>query len=194
MYYPDWQTLTIHESSPAMRGASERFRSQAANYVATQYDPTLAPGVFDKAREFRNENLEHQTFQPESFDLVITQDVFEHVFRPDLAIAEIARTLRPGGAHICTVPLTRRDEPSRRRASLVDDEVIHHLDPQYHGNPISKDGSLVTVDWGFDILEYFARHSGLATSMVLIDDIERGIRARYNEVLICRKSLPAALL
>jgi len=51
----------------------------------------------------------------ESFDLVITLDVFEHVLRPAKAFAEIARTLKPGGAHIYTVPYYRgkSGRPSR---------------------------------------------------------------------------------
>jgi 2-polyprenyl-3-methyl-5-hydroxy-6-metoxy-1,4-benzoquinol methylase len=48
-----------------------------------------------------------QTFENESFDLVITSDVFEHL--PDVApaVREILRTLKPGGAHIFTVPWIR---------------------------------------------------------------------------------------
>jgi ubiquinone/menaquinone biosynthesis C-methylase UbiE len=46
---------------------------------------------------------EAQSFPAESFDIVVTQDVFENLFAPDRAIKEIARTLRPGGAHIMTV-------------------------------------------------------------------------------------------
>jgi SAM-dependent methyltransferase len=148
----------------------------------------LPVGRIDSGRKFRNENLERQTFDDASFDLVITQDVFEHVFRPDLAIAEIARTLRPGGAHICTVPIILKNAPSKRRASFDDrGGIIHHLEPVYHANPISELGSLVTVDWGYDILSYLSQHSGLDTAMVIIDDLDRGIRAEYIDVLIGRK-------
>lgn len=40
------------------------------------------------------------TLEDESFDLVISQDVFEHLFNPELAFAEVARTLELGGAHL----------------------------------------------------------------------------------------------
>jgi 2-polyprenyl-3-methyl-5-hydroxy-6-metoxy-1,4-benzoquinol methylase len=39
----------------------------------------------------------------ESFDLVITQDVMEHVFAPAEAFSEIALILNPGGAYILSV-------------------------------------------------------------------------------------------
>ena len=57
-----------------------------------------SPGTIVNA--VRCENLEHLTFDNESVDLHITQDVFEHLFDPAAAFREIARTLRLGGAHV----------------------------------------------------------------------------------------------
>ena len=56
----------------------------------------------------RFENLEHLSFDNETLDLHITQDVFEHLFDPAAAFREIARTLRPGGAHVFTTPLVQK--------------------------------------------------------------------------------------
>jgi 2-polyprenyl-3-methyl-5-hydroxy-6-metoxy-1,4-benzoquinol methylase len=47
--------------------------------------------------EYRNEDLERQTYADGSFDVVITQDVMEHIYDPSSAFREIARTLRPVG-------------------------------------------------------------------------------------------------
>ena len=47
----------------------------------------------------RCENLEELTFDDNTFDLVITQDVLEHVLNPGKAFKEICRVLKPGGAH-----------------------------------------------------------------------------------------------
>ena len=185
MYFPEWRTLAVHESSPALR-ASAKLKRECPGYVASQYDRSVPFGAIHG--EHRSEDLESQTFPDACFDLVITQDVFEHLFRPDRAIAEIARTLRPGGAHVCTVPIGRRSTPSIRRARLREDGSIEHLmEPIYHGNPMDDAGSLVTVDYGYDIAEYLDLHGGLNTTIVFIDDLSRGIRAEFIEVLVSRK-------
>lgn len=49
-------------------------------------------------------------FQDASFDCVTLADVIEHLERPDDALVEIARTLRPGGQCVVTTP---RSDPSR---------------------------------------------------------------------------------
>ena len=82
-----WETLDIHESSPAPRGVSKLLSSVARGYVATQFWPNIPLGTL--YRGIRCENLEDQTFPPNSFDLVITQDVMEHVFHPERAYQEI---------------------------------------------------------------------------------------------------------
>ncbi len=185
-FFPQWRELTIHESSPVRRGASERLRREARSYLATQFFPNVSTGEFFNG--YRCEDLERLTFENESIDLHVTQDVFEHLFAPSAAFREIARTLRPGGAHIFTTPLVRKNEPTRFCASLAPDgTVVHLMEPEYHGNPLSSEGSLVTVHWGYDITNFIFETSGLFTEIVLLDILEYGIRAEYIEVLITRK-------
>jgi hypothetical protein len=89
------------------------------------------------------------------------------------------------------VPLVCGAGPSRRRAIRDSNGQVIHLEPaQYHDNPVDPEGSLVTVDWGFDIAAYFQRHGALATTIFQLDDLSRGIRAELNEVIVARK-LPA---
>jgi len=185
-YFPKWRSLTIHESSPGNRGASKRLSQEVSQYIRSQYFPDQKPGSI--VGEFRCENLEALTFADESIDLHVTQDVIEHVFHPSKVFNEIARTLKPGGAHIFTVPIVNKYKPSKLRARLSDDGQISHLEPPvYHGNPISDQGSLVTIDWGFDICRHIFESCGLFTHLVYIDDLSKGIRAEYIEVLITVK-------
>lgn len=185
-YYPNWRELTIHESSPALRGASHRLATECFHYIPTQYFPNVKPGSL--LNNVRCENLEALTFDDESIDLHVTQDVIEHVFDFKAAFKEIARTLRPGGAHIFTVPLLNKFNPSSFRAKKTSSGKIEYLsEPVYHGNPISDDGSLVTVDWGYDIGQHIFNASGLFTDFIVIDDLAQGIRAEYIEVLVTKK-------
>jgi len=192
LLYPEWRSLAIHESSPGDRGTTKKLERECANYCSSQYDPSIPWGSINPSLGHRSENLEAQTFADGSFDLVITQDVFEHIFHPGQAMREIARTLKPGGAHIGTVPIVRKRLPSRRRAQIGADGVVQHLLPaEYHNNPVDAGGSLVTIDWGYDIAGYMTRESGLSTLLFSIDDLTRGVRAEYLEVMVNQNSSAA---
>lgn len=187
-FAPDYQRLQIHESSPGGRGVSAKLSKACENYSYSQFFLDVALGSYHPERNERCESLERLTFDDNSFDLFITQDVMEHIMDPEAAFREIARVLKPDGAHIFTVPIVRKAAESRRRARLTDGGIVEHLEePEYHGNPVDPEGSLVTMDWGYDILEYIQSTSGLGSQILMIDDIDRGIRAEFIEVVISRK-------
>jgi len=193
-FVPDWRTSMIHESSPGFllgyRGASERLRRDAPSYSTSQYDTSMPPGSIHPLHGYHSENLECMTFPDDTYDLFVTQDVFEHLFHPDRAIKEIARVLKPGGTYIMTVPIQNTLRPSSRRATIKDQtsEITYLVEAVYHGGSLHAGAkSLVTVDWGFDILDYLAYHSGLSMTMVYLDDLSRGIKAEMIEVIMMRK-------
>jgi hypothetical protein len=185
---PAWRSLVIHESSPGGWAFSAKLRRQCPGYVASQYDPSFAFGEQHVSGKWRNENLEAQTFEDGIFDIVITQDVFEHVFHPGRAAREIARTLKPGGLCLMTVPIVRHFGASERRASLTPEGIVHHLPEQYHGNPIADGRSLVTIDWGYDIGTYLTAAAGIPFVVMLIDDMSMAIRDPNNTILIGYKT------
>jgi SAM-dependent methyltransferase len=194
MFYPQWRDLIIHEASPVERGTSRRLKTECPGYGTSFYDPRIPPGEFHPQHGYRCENLEALTLSDASLDLLITQDVFEHLFHPDRAIREIERVLKPGGAHIMTVPIVNKSRRSERRAELgAVGEIIYLKPPEYHGNPIDSRGALVTVDWGYDILDFLSSHSRLSCSLIYIDDLSRGIRAEFIEVVLCRKGATPCL-
>ncbi len=185
-FYPNWRDVIIHETSPGNRGASVRLAKECKTYIPSQFFPDhKLGGVYNG---MRCENLEALTFDDESVDLHISQDVMEHVFHPAKVFQEIARTLKPGGAHIFTVPLVNKMKASRIRAKISENGSIVHIEqPVYHGNPIDSQGSLVTMDWGYDIVKYIFDATKLFTYTLYIDDISKGIRAEYIEVLVTVK-------
>lgn len=184
-FFPDWEGLSIHESSPG--GISLRFiKPRCTKYTYSQYFAAVDPGTEYNA--VRCENLEQLTFENDSFDLFITQDVFEHIFDAQKAFAEIQRVLRPGGAHVFTMPWYPNLDQTVLRAEMVAGTVVHHQPPVYHKNPVSGTGSLVVRDWGRDFVGYIKRCSGMDTMVYLHEDRRLGLDAEHLEVFISFKN------
>ncbi|MGR9087587.1 MAG: hypothetical protein ACU841_11000 [Gammaproteobacteria bacterium] len=66
-------------------------------------------------------------------------------------------------------------------------EIRYHHAPEYHGNPVDSKGSLMTMHWGYDIAEFIFNAAKTPTILVMIDNIDLGIRAEYIEVMVSRK-------
>lgn len=130
-------------------GAVHRYLSTLPHYVCSEYLDGVASGSMDE-RGVRCEDIERLTFPDDSFDLVITQDVFEHVKHPWRGFMEVRRVLKPGGVHIFTVPL-HEGRDTIRRVTRDGERDIFHLPPVYHGDPLREGGSLVYTDFGDDI-------------------------------------------
>jgi len=187
-YFPHYKELSIHESSPGNRGVSPKLLKECKNYSSSHFYPDVPLGEKTSRNHLPCQDLERMTFESDSFDLFITQDVMEHIFNPVQAFQEIHRVLKEGGAHIFTVPLLNKEKDSECWASKDSDgKICYHHEPEYHGNPINKKGSLVTMHWGYDLAEFIQRHSGMTTTILLIDNIDLGIRAELIEVMISRK-------
>ena len=184
LFYPHWKSLRIHESSPG--GASSSYIGKnCLQYVPTHFFQDTPLGKLKN--DVQCENLEKMTFKDCSLDLIITQDVFEHVMNPAAAFQEIGRVLKPGGAHIFTMPWYPKLKKTVQRAKMVNGEIEFLEEPVYHGNPINPEGSLVTFDWGLDFTDYIYRNSGMFTTIYLINDKSMGLEAEFLEVFISRK-------
>lgn len=188
LYYPEYRTMHIHESSPGSRGASIKLKNECESYTTSHYYQDLILGEYHPVQGHRCENLEKLTFDDETFDLFITQDVMEHIYDPEKAFKEIARVLKPGGAHIFTVPIINKERDSECWASRDENgETVYHHEPEYHGNPIDEEGSLVTMHWGYDLASFIMKTADTPSTIVMIDDLSQGIRAEYIEVIVSRK-------
>jgi SAM-dependent methyltransferase len=107
--------------------------------IGSEYMPLgVLPGI-------RYEDVHHLSFETHSIDIIVSQDVFEHVADPWQGFNECYRVLKPGGVMLMTIPFA--GQPAAQSVN----RVKLGLAPVYHGNPLSDQGSLVYTDFGWDI-------------------------------------------
>lgn len=141
----DWRVFEAQATGPL----HERLRG-LPGYVCSEYVPEMtAPGSCTQAG-LRCEDLEHLSFPDAAFDVIVTQDILEHVADPWRAFDEIWRVLAPGGRHVFTVPI-HEGHPTTRRVRFDKGERQDILPPVHHGDPVRKGGSLVVTDYGDDL-------------------------------------------
>ncbi|MGY2137202.1 class I SAM-dependent methyltransferase [Pseudomonas reactans] len=180
-YFPGWENKKIHESSP-----SNSFISRyCKEYSSSQYMSGMKSGTITNG--IRAESIEQLSFDDNSIDIFITQDVLEHVFHPEIAIKEISRVLKPGGFHLFTTPKYKTLGKSTTRAKIMPDGTLTHLLPaEYHGNPVGDGRALVTFDFGNDFEDLLSEWSGKSVQVFHTKDRSKGIDAEFNEVFIIR--------
>jgi SAM-dependent methyltransferase len=101
----------------------------------------------------RCEDALRLSFENESFDTIISNDVYEHVPEVSRALREAYRCLKKDGRLLFSVPFSMHEISTKQRARIDEKGTAIHLMPeQYHANPISRKGSLVYYNFGWDIL------------------------------------------
>ena len=183
-HLPNYRNIAVHESYPGNLGASRKLRARCKDYTPTHYFPA---DNSDIVGSFLNINLQDQNFNNEVFDLVITQDVFEHLPDPKKALLEIQRTLKTGGYFISTIPLVNKFLSTTQKVKLEENQVVFLGESEYHGNPIDGKGSPVFWHYGYDIAGLFTDWSSLSTLIIQINNERLGIEAEFTEILVCHK-------
>ncbi|HUW28387.1 MAG TPA: methyltransferase domain-containing protein [Sulfuriferula sp.] len=111
--------------------------------VDSEFFPEEKPGsVIDGVL---NQDVQQLTFDNESFDLVTSNQVFEHVPDDIRGYAECFRVLRKGGALIFSVPLYDTD-CTERIAFLDNGNIVFTGIPEYHDSRLAGAKS-VPVFW-----------------------------------------------
>jgi SAM-dependent methyltransferase len=129
--------------------------SRARKHVRTFYEPMEERGSFRRDGTMC-QDITQLAFPDESFDLIVSSDVLEHVPLLADAFRETCRVLKPEGAHLFTVPPRLE---TKRRAELVEGRVLHLAPPEYHRDPLSPEGILAYWDMGPDLGEMFSSDS-----------------------------------
>ena len=164
---PRFAGLAIYE--PGVAGAYRGFLKDLPGYQNSFYWDGGVPG--QEMNGVRHEDLMHLSFADQSFDLVITSDIFEHIRHPWVAFEEVRRVLKPGGTHIFSLPALRpMQEDTVYRVDTSGPDDVHILEPYYHGD--GRGGkSLVYTDYGADFLDRLQQH-GFRTFEISDDHVD----------------------
>ncbi len=156
----------------ASMGPIVKRMGQHPNIICTEYFDDVAPGQFKDGRMCQN--LERLSFPDDCFDLILSEDVFEHLQDYRKGFLEVYRVLKPGGVHVFSVPFYHRSKSE----DLFErkDGVLHPKGPiEYHGDPIR--GLIPTYTYfGFDLAAYLGQVGYLVDIRVskAADDIRFG--------------------
>jgi len=156
-------------------------------YQCSEYFEKGPPG--EEIEGVRCEDLQRLSFVDEDFDLLIHTSVLEHVPRPEWALKECHRVLKPDAAMIFEVPLSdpgsaHLRKKSIRRVDTTKEKNEFLLEPVYHGDPLSDSGSLVYTDLGMDIVDTLKT---IGFSVDVRDLYLHRSRMSHVVVFICQK-------
>jgi SAM-dependent methyltransferase len=147
------RVIAFERLSGFYRYLSTRF----ANLVGTEYlGEDVAPGSarYIGGVQVRHESMTRTSFQDGAFDLVLHNDVLEHIFDYKSALNECFRILSDAGVLIFTTPVFIRLDSTSEIATLNSDRSItFHGEPEYHGDPISSSGALTFYHYGWSLVD-----------------------------------------
>lgn len=143
------RVYTTEQVTPLYR----QLRASCPALVGSEYLGD-AIGLGETRDGVRNEDVTRLTFPSGAFDLVVSCDVVQHVGRDDAAFAEFHRCLAPGGMLALTAPIALNSAHNIVRSRMDACGAIEHLvEPEYHGNPLGEDRSVLWFRaYGWELL------------------------------------------
>ena len=122
----------------------------------------------DTFADIPHQDIGELTFCNSTFDLVLCNEIFEHVQHINQAFAEIARVLRSGGRLVATCPLAFGQVESIVKAvadpSTGQTQLLGEI--ELHGDPIRpKQGSLVYQIPGWEVVDQL-RKAGFSKALI----------------------------
>ncbi len=160
--YTNSHIYITEQVTPIYRYFSERY----PKVVGSEFlGDGMAPGA-KNTKGIRNEDLCGLSFSDETFDIVVSLDVFEHIPRYEQAFRECSRVLKPSGKMMWSVPFIAASQKNLLRAQVVNGTIRHILPPEYHGDPLSGDGILCFQHFGWEMLDQM-RSAGFTDAYAL---------------------------
>lgn len=170
--------------SPVYQHLSERYPL----LVSSEYFPDSGFGtmVDTPIMPVRNEDVTKLTFDESSLEIILCFDVLEHVPNYRAALAEFYRVLSKGGQLVLSVPFSHAQKTLVRATHDADGNIHHHVEPCYHGDPLSPQGVLSYYDFGMDLLDEM-RQAGFQECFMACYYSEKWAYLNENVVFVARK-------
>lgn len=165
MAIPAWAKVYTPE---AVTAGFAHLRSRFSRIVGSEYlgCDHISGRAYDVVGHGQvvHQDLTKLSFDAGQFDLIITQDVFEHIPDYRKSFSECYRVLNSTGKLVFTIPFFPELQVTEIRAKFdVSGELTHLLPPEYHGNPVDTGGALCFQHFGWDILDDL-REAGFSTA------------------------------
>jgi SAM-dependent methyltransferase len=142
-------------------------KDNCAEFQFSEYFPEHKSG--EQVNGIRNEDAANLSFETESFDLITSNQVFEHIYEDVKAYKECWITLKCGGSLIFTVPM--HDTPGTEQVATLKNEKIEWLStPEFHSSRSTGPNS-VPVFWRFSQHDIIKRVSAAGFYKVSIINV-----------------------
>jgi Methyltransferase domain len=138
----------------------------------------------------RHEDVTDLSFADDSFGLIVTLEVLEHVPNYKKAYAELFRCTRKGGIVLISVPFVTTNHDNLIRSTIDDKGEIKHILPEeYHGDPVNPKGGILCFQYfGWQMLDELRQAGFTDVKSVFIWSLYYGILGKDIMVISAQKS------
>jgi lipid-A-disaccharide synthase-like uncharacterized protein len=135
-------------------GLFSHLKNKYPNLIGSEYINDSLNSGDKNSSGILHQDATKLSFSNDSFKIILSFDVFEHVPNFKKAFEESLRVLKNGGRLIFTVPFVPGENKTLIRARIQPNGDIEHLcEPEYHGDPMaSNDGILCFQHFGWDLI------------------------------------------
>ena len=159
----------VHEFSK--HGAIFKYlKKRFPNLSFSEYYDGVPSGEFKMCQD-----LQQLTLASDTYDLMTSTEVFEHVPDDKKGYQEVWRCLKNGGFFIFTVPINLGQTNTIQRAKIENGQLQHLLEPEYHGDHLRGNGILAFRNYGTDIKALLEQLGFSKVELRLIDLPAKGI-------------------